>query len=112
MSYRCQDEPIVRLAVTSDDEYVCDHCGMPVVIRNGTWRHVGATGTGLLRRARLDRGITQTELARRAGVNPSSVSDAERNENPSVHILDRYGRALGLTLVIYYHDPEGRRAIE
>jgi transcriptional regulator with XRE-family HTH domain len=67
---------------------------------------------GLLRRARLDRGITQTELAKRAGVNPSSVSDAERNENPSVHILDRYGRALGLTLVIYYHDPEGRRAIE
>jgi transcriptional regulator with XRE-family HTH domain len=75
-------------------------------------RDVRVSVAGLLRRARLDRGITQTELAKRAGVNPSSVSDAERNDNPSVHILDRYGRALGLTLVIYYHDPEGRRAIE
>jgi transcriptional regulator with XRE-family HTH domain len=67
---------------------------------------------GLIWRARRERGLTQRQLARAAGVNPSSVSDAERNPNPSVHVLARYGTAMGLTLVIYYLDPQEKRAIE
>ena len=62
---------------------------------------------GLLRRAREAAGISQADLAKLAGVNGSSVSDAERNPNPSIHVLSRYGSAMGYALAVYFELPDG-----
>ena len=61
----------------------------------------------LIRRARLKAGLTQAELATRAGVTKNSVSDAEVRSNPSLAVLARYGEALGCTLVVLYVTGDG-----
>ena len=61
------------------------------------------TGDGLLQRAREKRGITRAELGRRLDVDSSTVGNTERRgATTSVRVLDKYGRALGLTLHVHY----------
>jgi transcriptional regulator with XRE-family HTH domain len=60
------------------------------------------TADGLIRRARRKLGLTQGQVARAAGVGISSVSDAELTSNPSIAVLARYGRAMGLELCVFY----------
>jgi transcriptional regulator with XRE-family HTH domain len=67
---------------------------------------------GLIRRARLALGFTQAELAGKAGVGTSSVSDAELTGNPSIAVLERYGRAMGLELQVFYTGDHGRTVID
>jgi transcriptional regulator with XRE-family HTH domain len=52
-----------------------------------------------LRRQRLQRGFTQTELAERSGVRQSLISRLENGtrDNPSADNLRRLARALGCT---------------
>lgn len=65
-------------------------------------------GGNLIRRARLEAGLTQAELAARAGVTKNSVSDAEMRPNPSLAILAKYGTALGCTLTVLYVTQDGK----
>lgn len=57
---------------------------------------------GLIRRARLEAGLTQLQLSWRLGVTHQTVSLAERMANPSPAVLARYGAAMGYVLVIRY----------
>jgi transcriptional regulator with XRE-family HTH domain len=55
----------------------------------------------LLRRARLDAGLTQTELARRLGVSQPAVAALERpGANPKIRTLERALAAVGSRLRI------------
>lgn len=55
----------------------------------------------MLREARLRAGLTQTELARRAGTAPSAISRWERGEvEPSLERLKTLVRATGYELTI------------
>jgi DNA-binding XRE family transcriptional regulator len=64
---------------------------------------------GLIRRARAHRSLTRDELAALLGVNPTSVSAAERRGGTTtVGLLARYGEAMGLTLVLAYRDQDGK----
>ena len=58
-----------------------------------------------LRRAREDRGWTQSELARRANVDPSSVSRVERGEiaAPSGEFLSQVALVLNLPVDTLLH---------
>src|SRR3954471_7474593 len=53
----------------------------------------------LLRRCRMTVGLTQDELAERAGVSPRSVGDIERGVSraPQRHTIKLLAEALGLT---------------
>lgn len=63
---------------------------------------------GLLRRARQHAGLDTEGLAAKLGVNRTSVSDAERRgPATSVGLLERYGAAMGLELVIQYVAEDG-----
>jgi transcriptional regulator with XRE-family HTH domain len=54
---------------------------------------------------RLARGVTQTELAARAGVRRATVADVESarddGRNPSLATLAALARGLGVTLYVY-----------
>ncbi|MDR2360758.1 MAG: helix-turn-helix transcriptional regulator [Oscillospiraceae bacterium] len=51
--------------------------------------------------ARIERGITQTELARRVGTRQSNISRLERGSyNPSVEFLQKVAAALDKQLLI------------
>jgi DNA-binding XRE family transcriptional regulator len=53
-----------------------------------------------LRAYRRELGLTQAQVAKMAGVNQSSVSDAERGAaNPSAMFLVSYAHAVGVVLV-------------
>ena len=66
-------------------------------------------GEDLLWRAREALGLTQGQVAKAAGVSVSSVSDAElAGMNASLRRLDRYGRAMGLELIVAYRRPDGQ----
>jgi DNA-binding XRE family transcriptional regulator len=55
----------------------------------------------LLRTAREEAGLTQTELARRMGVTQQAVAEAERwSSNPTVDLMRRWARACGRRLEI------------
>jgi transcriptional regulator with XRE-family HTH domain len=59
----------------------------------------GKPGWALLKEARLRAGLTQRELAARAGVPQSTVSVYERGERqPTLPTLERLLRAAGFTL--------------
>ena len=63
---------------------------------------------GLLRRAREHQHLTQDQLAGRLGLVAGRViSDAERAANPTVGLLARYGKAMGLELAVYFITPDG-----
>lgn len=62
----------------------------------------------ILRRARLDAGLTQAELAERMGTTQSAVARLEANDsNPSIETLDRALRAADHKLRIeVYQGPQ------
>jgi hypothetical protein len=81
------------------------------------------SAAALLRAARRKAGITQVELARRAGVQQSVISDYERGQRePSLATLSRLVRAAGLRLEPRLREPArssktlagplGRRIVE
>lgn len=52
-----------------------------------------------IRNLRVDQGLSQEELAYRAGVSPSHIGKLERGEkNPSLSSIDKITNALGITL--------------
>jgi DNA-binding phage protein len=55
---------------------------------------------GALQVARQSRGLSLTEIARRSGIDPASLSrlEAGKNPNPTFETLSRYAAALGLRL--------------
>lgn len=56
----------------------------------------------LMRQARLDAGLTQTELARRLGVTQPTIAALERpGSNPRVRTLERALEATGHHLYLY-----------
>jgi transcriptional regulator with XRE-family HTH domain len=60
-----------------------------------------ASTSALLRAARAQAGITQAELARRAGLPRSAINAYERGaKDPSVGTLDRILRAIGVELAL------------
>lgn len=57
-----------------------------------------------IRWARLDAGLTQAELARRAGVSQPMVAKLENPDaNPSIETLEKVARALGARLEVTMH---------
>ena len=64
-------------------------------------------GTGLIRKARLDLGLTVQQIADAAGVAKATAHKAELSPYPSVYILAKYAKAMGLTLRVFYEAPDG-----
>ena len=61
-----------------------------------------------VRAARLRAGVSQVELAERAGTSQPSVARLERGQvSPTVMTLDRIARALGTDLVIDFEPQAG-----
>jgi antitoxin HicB len=59
-----------------------------------------------LRQARLEAGLTQAELARRAGVSQQQVAKIERpDSNPTLATLERLAQVLGLRLHVAFAAP-------
>lgn len=60
-----------------------------------------------LRRLRVERGIAQEALAVDAEIDRTYVSRLERNmENPTVAVLERLARALGVEIVEFFERPK------
>jgi transcriptional regulator with XRE-family HTH domain len=60
---------------------------------------VGRRVGGNIRRLREDQAISQEELAHRAGLHRTYISQVERAvKSPTLHSLDRIARALGVPL--------------
>ena len=77
-----------------DEHYRCSKCGAEFVLIDGT--HVHMNYGDFLRRARLDAGLTQTELAKRMGVTPQYISQYERNNRmPKTETVVKFAKALG-----------------
>lgn len=51
-----------------------------------------------LRTARIDKGMTQIDLAKKSGVSQSTISDIERGRNESSKELPDLARALGCSI--------------
>ena len=66
---------------------------------------------GLIRRARVARGLSRRELAELVRQSPTTLSCNERVEWPSLTSLKRYADALGYELHVYFEDPETRERI-
>lgn len=64
-------------------------------------------GRGLIAKARMEAGLSLQQLADRMGVAKGTVHKAEMNPFPSVYILDKYGKAMGLELVVQYVSKAG-----
>jgi DNA-binding XRE family transcriptional regulator len=68
---------------------------VPFLRSRGEMSETSKTGlAGLLRRLRTEAGLTQEELAERAGLSPRSVSDLERGINQTARRRRRGGRRL------------------
>jgi transcriptional regulator with XRE-family HTH domain len=64
----------------------------------------------LLREARHRAGLTQRELAERAGTSQAAVARIERGrQSPSLETLQRLVRACGLDLRFHLAPPDGHR---
>lgn len=62
----------------------------------------------LIRLARMQRGLTQREVAERAGTSQSAIAAYERgHKSPNFETLVRIIRAIGLDLKIRLAEPEG-----
>lgn len=60
-----------------------------------------------LRNLRLHRGLSQTQVAERAGMYPSHISQLENGvREPTLGTLDRWARALDLQLTLAPHAPQ------
>lgn len=65
------------------------------------WRNRQRLFVNQLVRIRLDRGLTQAELARKAGMQQSTVARLERGHgNPSLHTLLAIAKALNANLML------------
>ncbi len=64
-------------------------------------------GQGLIHRARTDAGLSLQQLADAAGVAKATAHKAEQSPHPSVYILAKYAKAMGLTLRVFYEAPDG-----
>ncbi len=64
-------------------------------------------GVGLIRKARLDLGLTVQQVADAAGVAQATAHKAELSPYPSVYILHKYAKAMGLELRVFYEAPDG-----
>ena len=64
-------------------------------------------GQGLIAKARMDAGLSLAQLGERAGVARATVHKAEQSVYPSVYVLDKYAKALGLRLRVFYEAPDG-----
>ena len=72
-----------------------------VPVRPGLWAAL------MIRWARSDAGISQRELAARAGVSQQQIAKLENpDENPTVGTLDKVARALGLVLNVGFEAAE------
>ncbi len=61
--------------------------------------------------ARIDAGITQAELARRAGVSQQAIAKLEHpDSNPTIATLERVARALGTKLHVSLHGDDAEAA--
>ena len=69
-------------------------------------RRGGATFRDVLRAFRLGAGLTQADLARRAGVPAKTVNNYQRGSRPTGRVLTKLVRVLGPGLVVQ----EGRAA--
>lgn len=50
---------------------------------------------------RLEKGLTQTDLAKKVGTRQSAISRLESGRyNPSIHFLEKVAKALSLNLVV------------
>lgn len=57
----------------------------------------------LLRRERANAGLTQTELARRAGVTQQAIAKLEHpNANPTIETLERVAAALHIRVEVAF----------
>lgn len=64
-----------------------------------------------LRRIRVSWGLSQERLAFDAGVDRSYVGGLERREeNPTVDLLDRLSRTLGVPMAEFFNQPRGGAA--
>jgi transcriptional regulator with XRE-family HTH domain len=62
-----------------------------------------------LRRWRVDRGLSQEQLAVDAGVNRTYVSGVERaTENPTIEVLERVAEALSIKIADFFVEPSPR----
>ncbi len=60
----------------------------------------------LIIQERLRMGLTQKELAKRAQITQANLSKIENgNQRPSIMVLDRIARSLGLRLVVDFAEP-------
>lgn len=72
-----------------------------VAVRPGLWAALQ------VRWARLDAGLSQKELAARAGVSQQQIAKLEHpDENPTVGTLEKAARALGLVLNVGFEAAE------
>jgi DNA-binding XRE family transcriptional regulator len=63
-------------------------------------------GGYVLRRAREEAGLTQSELAERLGCTQQAIAQAERYEsNPTLTFMRRWAEALGAELVVRVEPP-------
>ena len=63
-----------------------------------------------IRRVRLERGLTQEELAARIRINRNYVGMIERQENsPTVDMLERIAKALGIEPARLFDEKAGRK---
>lgn len=59
----------------------------------------------LIKRARLQRGLTQTDVARACGLKPAYVSQLESGvRDPSVPVLDQWAASCGMQLLLATDD--------
>ena len=73
--------------VGQDEEPTIPHEVVGMVVKNG-WP--------LLKAWRKYLGLTQKELAERAGVTQAAISQMERSQNPRTETLEKLARAMGL----------------
>ena len=60
--------------------------------------------------ARSEQGLTQDELAARTGLQRSNISRLESgNYNPSIELLSRVAKGLGMELHVEFRPPQGAR---
>lgn len=61
-------------------------------------------------KARSEQGLTQDELAARTGLQRSNISRLESgNYNPSIELLSRVAKGLGMELHVEFRPPQGAR---
>ena len=64
-----------------------------------------------IKKARLEKGMTQRELAKRVGVVPQQISNIELGYNmPSVQTAMLIGKELGINWVLIFDDAPERKA--